>query len=133
VFALTARAGFMTLPLQGKPYKVHDRTASLKRETDLMRFRVFVLLCAAYALASCATHNSPEAYQDPYGFFSGIWHGAIFFFSLAGVLLSWICSLVGLDILSDVQIIGRPNTGLSYYLGFALGLLTIGGSTSSNR
>lgn len=85
--------------------------------------RAFAALLLA-SLASCANHYTPEAVADPYGFFSGLWHGFIFMFSVIGLFISWLASLLALDVLSDVQIIGRPNTGLWYYVGFALGLLS---------
>jgi len=66
----------------------------------------------SFLLCSCAKSYSSEAIADPYGFFSGLWHGSIFFFSL-----------IGYFIFHDVHIMGDPNTGFSYYLGFILGLV----------
>jgi hypothetical protein len=74
-------------------------------------------------LSGCAKHYTPEAYSDPYGFFSGIWHGFIFPYALSVNIISWCLSLFGREFLADIQIIGRPNTGFFYYLGFFLGLL----------
>ena len=81
-------------------------------------------------LAGCAAHYTAEAVADPYGFFSGIWHGIIFPFALIANILSWLLSFVGIAFLQDVEIIGRPNTGLWYYVGFALGLCS-GGSAGA--
>lgn len=75
------------------------------------------LIALTMVLAGCAQHYTPEASADPYGFFSGIWHGIIFPFSL-----------IGYFIFKDVFIIGEPNTGLWYYVGFVLGILSLGGS-----
>jgi len=85
--------------------------------------RAFAALLLA-SLAGCANHYTPEAVADPYGFFSGLWHGCIFMFSVIGVFISWLAGLLALDVLSEVQIIGRPNTGFWYYVGFAFGLLS---------
>jgi len=87
------------------------------------QFLVITLLL----LSGCATHYTPEAYSDPYGFFSGIWHGFIFPFALIANITSWCMSLLGMDFLADIQIIGRPNTGFFfYYIGFLLGLSAYG-------
>ena len=78
-------------------------------------------------IAGCATHYSPDVVEDPYGFFSGIWHGFLFPLSLLANVSSWIAGLVGISILDSIQIIGRPNTGFWYYVGFVLGLSACGG------
>jgi hypothetical protein len=83
-------------------------------------------------LASCARHYTPEAVAEPYGFFSGIWHGFVFPYALFANLLSWLLSLFGFDVLSSVEIIGRPNTGFFfYYVGFFLGFSVYGGGTAA--
>jgi hypothetical protein len=74
-------------------------------------------------LSGCARHYSGDAVGDPYGFFGGIWHGMIFPITLFVNLFSWLLSLFGTSLLSDIEIIGRPNTGIFfYYIGFAAGL-----------
>jgi len=70
-------------------------------------------------LTGCAHHNAPEEIVDPYGFFSGLWHGYIIVFSFLGWLF-----------VDDVFIIGQPNTGLFYYIGFVLGLMGFFGSAN---
>jgi hypothetical protein len=67
----------------------------------------------AIALAGCASHY--VGVYEPYGFFSGFWHGLIFEFSLIGYLF-----------IDGVYIIGEPNTGFFYYTGFVLGLFKVG-------
>ena len=86
------------------------------------------------ALIGCARHFSADAVADPYGFFSGIWHGMIFPITFFANLASWLLSFFGASFLSDIQIIGRPNTGLFfYYIGFAIGLsASVGGGANSN-
>lgn len=71
-------------------------------------------------LVGCAHHYAPEEIDGPYSFFSGLWQCYIIIFSFFGWLFS-----------DDVFIIGHPNTGLIYYISFALG--AIGFLGSSNR
>jgi hypothetical protein len=78
---------------------------------------IFLLM----VLAGCASHYSPENIADPYGFFSGIWHGAIAVLTITVNIISWVLSLANISFLQDIQIIGRPNTGFFYYIGFAIG------------
>lgn len=82
---------------------------------------VLALICVGASLAGCATHNAQDVIQSPYGFFSGLWHGAIATLTITVNITSWLFSLFGIDFLKDVQIIGRPNTGFFYYLGFFFG------------
>ena len=82
-----------------------------------MKGLCLAILCTA--LAGCAHQFAPDVAPDPYGFFSGIWHGFIFFFSLIGCM-----------IFDSVWIIGRPNTGWPYYLGFFFGLCILFGGSS---
>ncbi|NVO05678.1 MAG: hypothetical protein HXX19_06935, partial [Rhodoferax sp.] len=81
-------------------------------------------------VTGCAAHYTSDAVQDPYGFFSGLWHGLIFFFALFATVISWVCSLFGISFLDSIELIGRPNTGIWYYVGFAMGLMSAGGSAS---
>jgi hypothetical protein len=70
-------------------------------------------LLATVSVSGCAHHY--VGVYEPYGFFSGFWHGLIFEFSLIGYLF-----------FDSVYIIGKPNTGFFYYVGFALGLFKVG-------
>ena len=81
---------------------------------------LFCVLCTAF-LSACATHGRPETYAEPFGFFSGIWHGLIAGITITVNIISWFLHLFGVEFLRDVQIIGRPNTGFGYYAGFILG------------
>lgn len=86
-------------------------------------------LAVLFGLSGCAAHYTSEAVQDPYGFWSGLWHGMIFPIALLANFLSWVLSLVGFSFLESIEIIGRPNTGFWYYTGFVLGLFgSVGGS-----
>lgn len=86
------------------------------------RARLIYLVIAASFLTGCAAHYA--GVQGPYGFFSGLWHGIVFPFALITNIVSWIISLFGFSLFESIEIIGRPNTGLGYYIGFALGLGT---------
>ena len=85
------------------------------------------LLAATVALAGCAAHYTVDSLADPYGFFSGLWHGIVCPFALLTNVISWVLGLVGISFLESIQIIGRPNTGFWYYTGFVVGLCSYGG------
>ena len=75
------------------------------------------------SLSGCARHYSAETAADPYGFFSGFWHGLLFPFAVVANVVSWLLSVVGISFLNSVEIVGRPNTEfVFYYVGFFLGL-----------
>lgn len=90
--------------------------------------RRLVALALLAALTGCAKHYSPDSISDPYGFFSGLWHGWVTPYSVTANVVSWCLSLLGLDVLSDVQIVGQPNTGFGYWAGFVFGVLSYGGA-----
>lgn len=95
----------------------------------LQQERHLLVVLTLLLLSGCARHYTPEAYSDPYGFFSGIWHGFIFPYALFSNIISWFLSFFGVEFLSNIQIIGRPNTGFFfYYIGFLLGLSAYGGA-----
>ena len=83
---------------------------------------VFILF-VAILLTGCASHYNADVIADPYGFFSGIWHGMIAPITILVNLLSWFLSLFDISFLRDIQIIGRPNTGFFYYFGFFIGFV----------
>ena len=95
-----------------------------------LSYRACIVLPLSVLVTGCAAHYTNDSVQDPYGFFSGVWHGLIFFFSLIANAISWVCSLVGVSLFDSIGIIGRPNTGFWYYVGFAIGLMSAGGSAS---
>ena len=69
-------------------------------------------------------HVQPESAVT----FTGI-RRFIFPYALIANIISWFLSLFGVEFLSDIQIIGRPNTGFFfYYIGFLLGLSAYGGA-----
>lgn len=94
----------------------------------------FLLASQVLALLSgCAMHYTPEAVADPYGFFSGVWHGIVFPFALLTNAISWLLSVIGISAFQEIQIIGRPNTGLWYYVGLGLGLVSMSGGSAKSR
>lgn len=79
-------------------------------------------------LAGCAKHYTPEAVTDPYGCLSGLWHGFVSPYAIMTNVLSWLLSLLGLDVLSSIKIVGRPSTGFGYWTGFVIGIMSYGGA-----
>jgi len=79
----------------------------------------FAISAASMLLASCATQPYPNAY-DPPGFFSGLLHGFLIFFSFIGSLFT------------DYRIYAFPNSGGWYDFGYLLGAsMFLGGSASA--
>jgi hypothetical protein len=102
------------------------------RDLLIRKFDYLVVVLMLLLLSGCAQHYTAEAYNDPYGFLSGILHGVLFPFSLIANVLSWFLSLLGINVLTDIQIIGRPNTGIFfYYIGFFIGLSAWGSSSAA--
>lgn len=94
-----------------------------------MSIRLLLLLALA-SLGGCASHHSPEIVGDPYGFFSGLWHGLVSPYAILTNIVSWFFGLVNLSFFQSVEIVGRPNTGFFYYLGFAIGLFSYSGGAA---
>jgi len=91
-----------------------------------------IAVALAILLAGCATQYAPDRVNHPYGFLFGYWHGLIAPFALLAKLVSWLLSLAGISFLHDVTIFGKPNTGFFYYIGFVLGLGTLGASQAAD-
>jgi len=74
-----------------------------------------------FLFTSCADVTSIELCltRNPYGFWSGLWHGWI-------ILFSWIGSLFS----DDIAIYAINNTGGWYNFGFILGIGILGGGGS---
>jgi hypothetical protein len=85
------------------------------------QLKIILGIAVVFLIASCASQYQDASIQDPYGFFSGIWHGLIFPFSFIG----WL-------VIDDVYVIGQPNTGGTYIIGFILGVICIFGSLGSS-
>lgn len=76
----------------------------------IKKYYIFIMIVVAIFNSGCAQHLT-DVNSDPYGFFWGIWHGVIAPFTFIASLF-----------LDDVYVIGRPNTGILYYVGFVIGL-----------
>jgi hypothetical protein len=101
--------------------------ASLEQLFGRRRLRSLIVFGLLVILAGCAHHYELDHSAEPYGFFSGIWHGFIFPYALLTNLVSWVLSFGGLQFLAGIEIIGRPNTGVFfYYIGFFFGLSPYG-------
>jgi hypothetical protein len=93
----------------------------LKKGGNMKRTAFLGIVCAALALASCATQPAPTAFNPP-GFLMGLLHGFISLFSLIG------------SAFTDVRIYAFPNNGGWYDFGFVLGaLLFYGGGGGAGR
>ena len=60
-------------------------------------YRACIALLLAAFVTGCAKHYANDAVQEPYGFFSGVWHGLFFVLALMANLISWTFSLVGIS------------------------------------
>jgi hypothetical protein len=86
------------------------------------RIVAFLTVCVcALLVASCATQPAPPASDTP-GFFSGLLHGFLIFFSFIASLFT------------DYRIYAFPNTGAWYDFGYLLGAsMFLGGGGASAR
>lgn len=89
--------------------KIWWGTIIMNRFIILKSFFIFSLLLL---VSSCATKFHDATIHDPYGFFSGFLHGAI-----------WLPALIISFFDEYVAVIGEPNTGLTYFLGFFIAIL----------
>ena len=97
--------------------------------TMLKTHKYAFLIIALLVISGCAQHYTGATYSVPYGFFSGLLHGLVFPFALFANIISWVLSIFGIDIFTDIKLVGRPNTGfLFYYVGYAFGLSAWAGS-----
>ena len=80
---------------------------------------IFILLIITFT--GCADVISVQEClpDDPYGFWSGLWHGIIAPFSWIGSLFS-----------DNIAIYAVNNNGGWYDFGFILGIGTLGGSST---
>lgn len=101
----------------------------MSANTHTKHLCLLLLLVPLLALSGCAQHYNAATYSDPYGLFSGILHGIAFPFSLIANIISWALSIFEINIFTDIQLVGRPNTGLLfYYVGYFIGLSVWGGA-----
>ena len=92
------------------------KTIKMKNQKWVIGFFLFLILIN---LTSCA----PAGYEDSKaGFFSGIWHGFIFIFSIIGKLFG-----------ADIGLYAEHNTGFMYWFGFIIGIGGLGGGGAAAR
>ena len=95
----------------------------MKNLKTKLSYTLYILL-AAFLFTGCADVTPIEAcaIDEPYGFWSGLWHGIISPFSFVGSLFS-----------DSIALYAVNNTGEWYDLGFVLGagILFGGGSYAS--
>lgn len=86
------------------------------------RFALFLAFSAiTFLFVSCAHQPAPDAYSPP-GFWSGLLHGFLIFFSFIGSLFT------------DIRIYAFPNAGGWYDFGYLIGAsMFLGGGGASAR
>ena len=84
---------------------------------------LFLAILILLVLGGCAhsPNLEPCLTDKTYGFFSGLWHGFIIWFSFIG---SWFSH--------NILIYAPNNNGFWYDLGFMIGLGAFGGGVSSS-
>jgi len=88
----------------------------MKRMNYLKPIIIFLILICA----GCATQPYPSAY-DPPGFFSGLIHGFLIFFSFIG------------SIFTEIRVYAFPNSGFWYDFGYLIGAgMFLGGAGGSS-
>ena len=78
-----------------------------------------------FSLLGCASHHAGDS-NVVYGFFYGLWHGICFPFVLIGKLFYFL-GFFESNFFENIKFIGQPNTGISYFLGFIIGILILSG------
>ena len=76
-------------------------------------------------LAGCAKYSSIASGVEPYGFFSGLLHGILFPIEIAALIISFVSFAFNIPVLTDASLIGYPNTGVSYYIGYFIGFSSL--------
>lgn len=89
----------------------------------LPRLVAFIALCSVvFLLASCARQPQPPVYHGLPGFWLGLLHGFLIFFSFIGSLFT------------HVRIYAYPNSGAWYDFGYLLGAaMFLGGGAKSTK
>ena len=87
-----------------------------------------LVLCVLLTVTGCAAHYTVASYSDPYGFFGGLLHGVVAPLAVLLKLLDWLTNILGVNLMGEVYAVGQPNTGLTYWIGFILGLSFWSGS-----
>ena len=91
--------------------------------------RPSLLLLLLLVITGCAAQYQGISYNDQYGFFGGLLHGLVAPIALLLKLFDWVTNIIGVNLMSEVYVVGKPNTGLTYWIGFILGLSLWSGSS----
>ena len=106
-----------------KPVFFSGKTVSTLKQLNSMQtkhlFLGIALLAVVLTLASCAPIGMSE---QRYGFLYGILHGWLLYAAVISKVLGM-----------DFDIYAHNNTGLWYWVGYALGVFSIGGGIFSSR
>ncbi len=81
-------------------------------------YKSVFLIIIIFITVGCATQPIPNA-SDPPGFLLGLLHGITILFSLIGSLFT------------EIRIYAFPNSGVTYDLGFVIGISIFGGGSVS--
>ena len=85
-------------------------------------------------LSGCAQHPPHSNVLEPYGFFSGLWHGFIvlplwayttvsgWFPSIFPDHFTFVNGVIEIDF-EIARYFGKPNTGLGYNIGYGIGAI----------
>lgn len=95
----------------------------MKKKSLLIR-NIILIIPVLLLLSSCAdvTPIDECVYEEPYGFFSGLWHGIIAPVSFIGSLF-----------FEDIAMYAVNNNGNWYNFGFVLGAGILFGSSKAKR
>lgn len=94
----------------------------MKHKTCNTIFKILFVFLVILTITSCANVENIQSCTigEPYGFWSGLWHGLI-------SPISFIASIFS----NDIAMYGVNNTGSWYDLGFVLGSgILLGGSST---
>lgn len=85
-----------------------------------------LMLLLMICVVSCAPANASGA-ESEYGLLGGLWHGIIFPFSLFGKIVSAILHFINSSWGNwNIGIYADNNTGLTYWVGYIIGLVAYG-------
>lgn len=108
---------FKRWPIQGEMIEVNSRFGTKR----VMQYSLIFLMLVLFTSCADVTTVDKCLTDEPYGFWSGLWHGLIVIFSWIG---SWFSD--------DIAIYAINNNGGWYDFGYVLGLTGIFGALKSS-
>ena len=89
---------------------------------------LFLILISLTFLVSCAPAD-PLTSSTIYGFWGGLWHGYIAFFAFVGKMIGYMLYFFNKSWGDwNIGLWADHNTGLTYWIGYAIGFFCISGS-----